>query len=655
MPSRFSKPISRKAIVKDLQVSQTGQESNLNPIVSQLSKFLDDIWDFALDMKNPSVYNKLKRISWGFNVKEEELFTDPKYHQLLFATKQLFHSLLRHTEEGPAQKPASLLHRWENLKIFIIYLATRPRPILTYDRVSPELVARYVKRLRQTNKSCATLYAHFRSLSVLFLYRRKMSSSLLFDPFGNSSAAKEAGYNSEYRDQHRTDYIPDEILSKLIPAAMEYVNVWGPHILKASTLAKNVRREAQDGQKTKSTSSGSSSSSTSRKTRKGTSRETMIRYHVRQELRKFDQVLTGSSASLVRPRLSGPNDLQMARTLLRTACIVLLTFVTGIRISELLSIKAGCIEVEKKPDGEFIWLHSTLYKIQPASEGRPARWLGGPLALKAVSTLERLTEETRKQSGCSYLVVPVTRSAFHKWNGKDPLADAFDPTYLHDFFGFIGLKNALGRSPHIHSHMFRRTFARHVVRCDTTNLMALKEHFKHCSVAMTDGYVGIDEELQDLLDSENDLLSLDSFDKALRSPTLSGRQGKAIVAMVDRAIGDGRLPIEFRGEAGGHIRKKMAREFIEAGQRIYPCGASNFCWFREDSADCTKGDRPVVEICNSIGCANCVIEREEHGEYWQNIVTEGEALLAMKPKGGPYKARLISITRIAKKVVSDLA
>lgn len=334
--------------------------------------------------------------------------------------------------------------------------------------------------------------------------------------------------------------------------------------------------------------------------------------------------------------------------------MILLAFVTGIRLSELLSIKAGCIQKENTSDGEFIWLHSTLFKIQSAPEGRASKWLAGPLALKAVSMLEQLTEETRKQSGCAFLVIPVTQCGFDKWNGKDPLAEAFNAGYLRDFLEFIGLRDPQGQPFHIHAHMFRRTFARHVVRCDTTNLMALKEHFKHCSVAMTDGYVGIDQELQDLLDSENDLLSLDSFDKALRSTNLSGRQGKAIVEMVDRAIQDGRLPVEFRGEAGGHFRKKMAREFLEAGQRIYPCGASNFCWFREDSADCTKGDKPIVEICNPVGCANSVIEREEHGEYWQNIVTEGETLLAMKPKGEPYKARLISLTRIAKKVVSDL-
>jgi hypothetical protein len=124
--------------------------------------------------------------------------------------------------------------------------------------------------------------------------------------------------------------------------------------------------------------------------------------------------------------------------------------------------------------------------------------------------------------------------------------------------------------------------------------------------------------------------------------------------MIDTAIGDGRLPVEFRGESGSQFRKKMIKEFVEAGQQIYPCGAGNFCWFRQQSADCTKGDRPVIESCNPLGCANSVIDRDEHGPFWRHVVTEGESLLALKPKAGPYRARLTSITRIAKKVVSDL-
>jgi integrase len=647
MTIRFS--TSQKPKVKFRNAASDSQTSTFNPAVSQLSRFLDEVWDFAEDMTIPSVCNLQKRVSWGFRIKHEELFTDPKYKEMLCATRQLFHSLLQHTEEGPAQKPASILHYWSCLKQFLTYLASRPRPILSYDQVSPELIASYAKQVRKT-RSNATVYSHFRVIEYLFLYRRKMCCFLLFDPFVINSAAKEAGYTSAYREQHRTEYIPDEILKDLIRSAIEYLTVWGPPILEASTRTTEVRKREQNINPPPKKTVSSPNSKHKRKSKKEVAYEDSVRYQMRGELRRFVQELP-PTLSAVRPNLSNLNELYAARVLLRTVCIILLAFVTGIRLSELLSIKAGCIEIENTPDGEFIWLHSTLFKTPNSSEGVPAKWLGGQLALQAVSMLEQLTREIRQQSGCSYLIVPVTPLGVIKWNGKVPLAEGFES--ICGFLDFIHLKDRDGQPFHVHAHMFRRTFARHVVRCDTTNLLALKEHFKHCSVAMTDGYVGIDLDLQDLLDSENDLLSLDSFDKALRSPNLSGRQGKAIVAMVDDAIADGRLPVEFRGEAGGHFRKKMAREFIEAGQRIYPCGASNFCWFREDSADCTKDDKPVVEICNPVGCANSVIEQEEHGEYWQNIVTEGENLLAMKPKGGPYKARLISITRIAKKIVSD--
>ena len=72
----------------------------------------------------------------------------------------------------------------------------------------------------------------------------------------------------------------------------------------------------------------------------------------------------------------------------------------------------------------------------------------------------------------------------------------------------LGLKDSSGRPFHIHPHMFHRTFARHVVRYDTTNLLALKEHFKHISLSMTDYYVGSDLELWTLMMEEEEKLLL---------------------------------------------------------------------------------------------------------------------------------------------------
>src|SRR5690349_4744046 len=122
MSIESSTPATLKLRSKSRHAVLNAPESNLNPNVSQLSKFLDDVWDFAADMQIPSIHNLEKRISWGFKVKGEECFTAPKYAELLLSTRQLLRSLLQNTEEGPAQKPMSILHHWTCIKKLLTYL-----------------------------------------------------------------------------------------------------------------------------------------------------------------------------------------------------------------------------------------------------------------------------------------------------------------------------------------------------------------------------------------------------------------------------------------------------------------------------------------------------------------------------------------------------
>ncbi len=136
------------------------------------------------------------------------------------------------------------------------------------------------------------------------------------------------------------------------------------------------------------------------------------------------------------------------------------------------------------------------------------------------------------------------------------------------------------------------------MRYDTTNLLALKEHFKHISLNMTDHYVGDDLELWMMLEEETERISFESFDKALRADQLAGPGGVRLKKKVDQAISEGRLEKGFRGEAGEHLRRSMIIELVEAGQRVYPCAASNYCWFHDGTALAREGDRPVLQRCN---------------------------------------------------------
>jgi hypothetical protein len=217
----------------------------------------------------------------------------------------------------------------------------------------------------------------------------------------------------------------------------------------------------------------------------------------------------------------------------------------------------------------------------------------------------------------------------------------------------LGVKDARGLPFHIHPHMFRRTFARHVARHDTTNLLALQEHFKHASLWMTDYYVGSDHELWTLMVEEEEKLYLESFDKALRSDCLAGPGGSYLKNKIDGAIADGRLPKDFRGEAGSHLRKEMVRNLVESGQRVYPCAASNYCWFRPESALCTQGNHPLLKRCNPGACANSIITLE-HKPYWEKIQRDCEDLMDRKPQAEPYQRALLDIHAISAKILRGL-
>jgi hypothetical protein len=217
----------------------------------------------------------------------------------------------------------------------------------------------------------------------------------------------------------------------------------------------------------------------------------------------------------------------------------------------------------------------------------------------------------------------------------------------------LELKDSGGRLFHIHPHMFRRTFARYVARHDTTNLLALKEHFKHLSLTMTDYYVGHDLELWMLMEEETEKVSFESFDKAMRADQLGGAGGARLKKKIDAAIAEGRLQKDFRGEAGNHLRKKMILDLAEAGQRIYPCAASNYCWFQSESALCTEGNRPILKHCNPGACLNSIITLE-HRPHWEKVRRDCEALMELKPQAEPYQRALQDIHAVSSKILRDL-
>jgi hypothetical protein len=155
-----------------------------------------------------------------------------------------------------------------------------------------------------------------------------------------------------------------------------------------------------------------------------------------------------------------------------------------------------------------------------------------------------------------------------------------------------------------------------------------------------------------MMEEEGKLL-FESFDKALQAERMAGPGGARLKQKIDEAIVEGRLPREFRGEAGAHLRKEMIRNLVEAGQQIYPCAASNYCWFRPESALCTHGNHPLLKRCNPGACTNSIITLE-HKPHWEKVQRDCEDLMELKPLAEPYQKALRDIHAVSSKILRDL-
>ena len=594
-----------------------------NPRVSAVSRFDDDVWDFSNEDKNPARSSTDTKVCWSFRTPQGGLFTHPRFKFLLTGFKQFIYALRWHPIDSAPFAVSALISTFRRAQRFVHHLLAYPTPVLRFKDVLPYHCEDYVEHVLSCGLSASYKYHCISVLQKLFLYRRVMKDGLVIEPLKGESAHEMAGYTKASQLESQTEIIPDEILTPMVRAALEYVDRFADYLLDACEGVEDIRE-----------------------------RKRWFGVWARRYVHEHAPAAYGLDGSKFENGLSSLRQLNRELCYLQTACFVLIAFITGMRLSEILSLREGCCETETEPGhADLVWLRSRVFKMQGVPNGRSAKWLGGPTGGKAVRVLERLGQRVRRRVGIGSLWMPIP--AAKRSRPKKPFQARTIRVRLKHFLAMLGLKDSSGRIFHIHPHMFRRTFARHVVRHDTTNLLALKEHFKHISLSMTDYYVGSDLELWTVMMEEEEKLLFESFDKALQADRMAGPGGSRLKRKIDEAITDGRLPKEFRGEAGAHLRKEMIRNLVESGQRVYPCAASNYCWFRPESALCTQGDQPLLKRCNPGACTNSIITLE-HKPHWVKVQHDCEELMEMKPQAEPYQKALRDIHAVSGKILRDL-
>jgi integrase len=333
----------------------------------------------------------------------------------------------------------------------------------------------------------------------------------------------------------------------------------------------------------------------------------------------------------------GPNEIEPLEAIVITACYIIVAYLSGMRDSEVRTLRRGALRTETLEDGRLrYWVDGRAYKGEN-SEGAPASWVVIEPVAKAIEVLESIHHH-------EYLFA-------RPWPERGTPAGAVPQNINRDLNQFIVHVNRAhsnganaqvvpdidGRPWNLTSRQFRRTIAWHIAN-RPFGLIALKIQYHHVNVATSIGYAGdsasgfrAEVENERLLGSLDDIFTM--FERRrLFGEVSTGPGGALIDAEFDRiAAATADVPIA--------AREDRVRSMLRDRSTILWVGPICDCFFRADKAACLKhlplDERvaPVVALCDPTQCTNARIG-PKHRERWGQLGEEAAAL-AKRSEGLP--------------------
>ena len=279
----------------------------------------------------------------------------------------------------------------------------------------------------------------------------------------------------------------------------------------------------------------------------------------------------------------------------RMCAVVFVYMFSGMRDSEVQSLKKGCVE-------EF-WGHLTLTgKEFKTFRGGQARWVVIEPVARAARIAEALSWHPER-------IVVTARP------GTDPVIDAgaeIDSLIVTmNVAAELGLLEPIPDGAPIRPHRFRRTFAV-TARKYPWMQIALHWQFKHASHFMTQSYYALNDDVtaednevaMELVEAAVDRLA-DLYQQHERGEPLYGKAARRLVGELDAIAADVATvePGAFEGQTWRHaeVRKRLRGSAL----RLYP-GLALDCAFGPGGA-CGGIEAPNWNACNP-RCGNAVLD-----------------------------------------------
>ena len=505
--------------------------------------------DAAWTLKPTNVLEQVRpeRILWDFELPSGGRFTDSASAALL-ETSRVFIALIRSRSlsTGLALRSSTTAGYFHYLRMLIRWMdkhhftrfADLDAAALRHFQLS------ITQRRNNDGRTLAptTVQKYLHMLLYLYRYRAEIGDGLSVDPCpGQSTGALARVRESEIP---RFPHTPDAIAIPLIQRATEFLSSCACDLLRArevyTAVVVDVRR----------------------------------RGHTSEVWRK------GGARALQRITLSthrGPYMIASAAELARllnilyVACFVVISYLVGARASEILQLRAGCVQPlsgDGEPDAGLTVIRGAIFKREAEFHGRPHQWVAPPHAVHAIAVLEALSAPHRARTGRDQLWLRargccVGASEWHyDSNAVRVLTTGEMGLLLKRSISWFNLPLYNGKPWRLSSHQGRKTFVRFAALRDRSALFALAQHLGHRERGVTDYYyAGSDHVLNREIDAAILEQSVSAWEEMLSVRRLGGRAGAEILAKRPR----------FRGERVKQDLKRYARTLANAGLTLGVC------------------------------------------------------------------------------------
>ncbi|MGV0821196.1 integrase [Martelella sp. AMO21009] len=587
--------------------------------ISTRSVWSDQVWH--LDGHRPGGNRSDFSLDWGFVLADDSRFSDPQWTGWREAAKLFLWSLKLDPPPGRRNvHESTIVSVFKTLRMLIRWMAAQGyRSFADLDR---EGCDRFMTTVAQRPGSkpgkplkSTTLQSYANLLTRLYLQGAKFPEVAIADPFPGIAPPFAR------RDRGWLPYTPDAIAVPLVSAALRLIGAPADDVISLQAKAQSAYDDALA---------------------KGIP-QTKAGFIVTDAIAGFSfSTLSGEDASWHAAPVTSTKQIRYLADRIYDACFVVIAYLVGARVSEILGLQVGCIEQHPSGDGSesFTYLAGRIYKTARGIDGEAHRWVAPAPVERAVLVMEQLTARLRAQSGRDdlFLVMASTGLVGPAARTDLPVVSTIIRR-LNDLFApFIGLPEHEGEPWHLNTHQGRKTFARFVGKRDRTGLHALQAHFGHVTRAMTDrGYVGTDFALDDLIDRHAQEETRAALEEVLTATALGGKGGRMIAARS-----------QFRGRTrDGDVQAYVRFLMKETDLRLGVCDWG-YCVYRVETAACfgdERGPNPVLRTESTcLTCANFAVTAR-HRPVWQ-ARRDRNADLLDQPRLDPVSRR-IAETRIA--------